>query len=304
MKREEKMDVNNNKLTFEGMQMGNKGSSVTIERVALNKIKLGRNSRAKIDKDELEGLMESIKAIGLLQPIGVVKNGTGYDIAYGNRRFLACSKLGLTHIPVIVHTYKKSSEIDIKNLAENVQRKNISLTEVGRYVSLLRGEGMTIGEIAIRLGAPRGYVETCEKAYKNVPKEFREDLVAVAAGKSGVAAGKIASSTAMKILNATRTYRLGRVEEKKLFKEARDNDAFEPTLIQKYAKQLKAGNDDFVKANKKIKHIRLSFCISEAEHDKLRAKYVDEGPFNSVSAALIAALMGKVSLTLDVISGK
>ncbi len=49
-------------LTFEGVPMANKGGSVSITRMPLNKIKLGRNSRAGIDKTELDGLMESIKA--------------------------------------------------------------------------------------------------------------------------------------------------------------------------------------------------------------------------------------------------
>lgn len=283
-------------LTFEGMPMSSKGQKVTILKVPLNKIKLGRNSRAKIDQDELDGLMESIKSIGLLQPIGVVKDGTGYNIAYGNRRFLACSKLGLSHIPAIVHSYKKSSEIDIKNLAENVQRKNISLMEVGRYIGLLKGEGLTGGEIAVRLGTSRNYIETAEKCYTSVPKEFRSNISDTTAGKRAVP-GTIAPATAMKIMNTVRTYRLDRKEEKMLFDAARTTEQFEPNLIPKYAMQIKGGSKDFVKKIKPMKHMRVQFMIAQDDYDKLEVKYVDDGPFSSVTAVFKAAMLGKVSLS-------
>lgn len=284
--------------------MASKDSEITITKMPLNKIKIGRNSRANIDKDELEGLMESIKHIGLLQPIGVVKTAGGYDIAYGNRRFLACSKLGMTHIAAIIHTSKKASDVDIKNLAENVQRKNISLTEIGRYVKLLKGEGLSGAEIAIRLGASANYVKICEEAYSNVPAEFREDIVHSTEGKKRVAPGKIATNVALKIMNAKRSYGLTNSDEKKLFKAAKSDDNFEYRSIQKYAKQLKSGNDDFVNSTKPIKHIRLDFSISQDQYDKIQVKYVDDGPFNSVPALLKAVLMGKVALHIDILSDK
>jgi len=291
----EQIEDNEQTLTFTGAPMAAKGNEIQIKKMSLNKIKIGRNSRANIDKDELEGLMESIKSIGLLQPIGVVKNGTGYNIAYGNRRFLACSKLGMSHIPVIVHTPKKSSEIDIKNLAENVQRKNISLMEAGRYVVLLKAEGMTAGEIAVRLGTSKSYVDTAEKCYDEVPKEFRSAIADAAPGKKREP-GKIAPATAMKILNASRSYRLTHSDEKKLFSEAKANPKFEPKLTNKYAMQLKSGSKD-LKNIKPMKHVRVHVMITQDDWDKLQVKYVDDGPFRSVTAVFKAAMKGEVNLS-------
>lgn len=282
--------------------MATKDNEISITRMPLNKIKLGRNSRANIDKDELEGLMESIKTIGLLQPIGVVKNGTGYDIAYGNRRFLACSKLGLTHLPVIIHSYKKASEVDIKNLAENVQRKNISLIEVGRYVSLLQGEGMTIGEIAVRLGTTRAYVMTCENAFSNVPKEFRGDIVSVV-GKQKKKVGKISSQAMTRIINVKRTHKLSPRQEAKLF-EAAKKDKFDVANVGKYAVQLKSGNDNFLETVDKVKHVRLDLIITQREYDRLWAKHVDQGIFKSLQEVLKAILAGKKSETVKIVEEK
>lgn len=289
-------------ITFEGAPMATAGNKIEITRMPLNKIKLGRNSRAGIDKTELEGLMESIKQVGLLQPIGVVKNGTGYNIAYGNRRFLACSKLGMSHIPAIIHTSTKTADIDIKNLAENVQRKNISLTEVGRYVHLLKGEGMTKSEIAIRLGVAVGYVTTCEVAYSQVPKEFRDDLVAIH-NNQRKAPGKIAAAAAMKILSAGKSFGLNQGQEKILFAAAK-KDEFNTKLIPKYAKQIMAGNNNFLKTETPVKYVSLNFIISQSEYDKLHTKFVGDGPFNSVTAAMKASLMGKVSICLKTLSDK
>lgn len=289
-------------ITFKGAPMATKDNEIPITRMPLNKIKLGRNSRANIDKDELEGLMESIKSIGLLQPIGVVKNGTGYDIAYGNRRFLACSKLGLSHVPVIVHTYKKASEVDIKNLAENVQRKNISLIEAGRYVSLLLGEGLTKGEIATRLGTSRSYVNACEDAFQNVPKAFRADIVAVV-GSQKKKQGKISTQAMTKIINVKRTHRLNPRQESLLY-EAAKTEAFAPAMIGKYAVQLKQGNEKFLETVEPIKHVRVDVIFTQKEYDRIWRKFIDEGIFKTVPEFLKAILTGKKAETVKIVESR
>ncbi len=130
-------------LTIKGEGMA-RGQKVEIKELPMNKIKIGRNSRMSVSKEDLSGLMQSINSTGLLEPIGVIKAKTGdsYQIAYGNRRFMAFSKLGLHSIPAVIHEYKNENDVDVKNLAENVQRRNISLAEIGRYASILEGEGL------------------------------------------------------------------------------------------------------------------------------------------------------------------
>lgn len=286
-------------ITFKGAPMATKGNEVQLTRMPLNKIKLGRNSRANIDKDELEGLMESIKEIGLLQPIGVVKNGTGYDIAYGNRRFLACSKLGHSHIMAIVHTSKKASDVDIKNLAENVQRKNISLVEVGRYVALLQGEGMSTGEIAVRLGASRSYVNSAADAYQQVPKQFRDDIASTY-GNEKKKIGKISAQAMSKILSAQKTQRLEAKHVAKLF-EAAKGDKFMPAQTGKYAALLKAGKNDFLDRVEPLKMIRMDFLVTEKEYNRIIGKHVDNGPFKSFVSVMRNVLTGKVAEQVKVI---
>lgn len=276
------------------------GSKVEVRNIPLNKIKLGRNSRLSVSKEELAGLMQSIKEQGLLQPIGVVKSGTGFEIAYGNRRFMATSKLGLSHIPAIVHESKKRSDIDLKNLTENIQRRNISLQEAGRYIELLRGEELTVAEIAVRLGVSHGYIDSCVKAFKEVPKEFRDDLE-VRVTNQKKAPGKIAIGTARKILSAAKTFRLDSDEVKKLFHAAKSNEKFEETAVNRYASALKHGKKDFVGTVKPLRSITPSFLVTAEHADELTEKFVTNGPFKSLTGLMRAILRGEKSVKIDVL---
>lgn len=286
-------------LTFKGAPMATKGNEVSITKMPLNKIKLGRNSRANIDKDELEGLMESIKTIGLLQPIGVVENGTGYDIAYGNRRFLACSKLGMSHIPAIIHATKTAADIDIKNLAENVQRKNISLAEVGRYANLLGGEGVTVREMSVRLGCSVSYIKTCIDAYKHVPSEFRKDIQESNSKRDKSGHGKISPQAAHRILAAKRTFRLEPEQVKSLFRAAK-SDKFQPQAVEKYAIEVKGGNEDFLKTVDPLKYVKIDIIMTQKEYDRLHNKHISNGIFKSMNELCKAILTGKKSEVIRV----
>jgi ParB/RepB/Spo0J family partition protein len=277
-----------------------KNGSVQIQRMALNKIKIGRNSRMHVDAGELDGLMESIKEEGLLQPIGVMKNGTGFEICYGNRRFMACSKLGMSHIPVIVHDKKKAHDIDIKNLTENIQRRNISLAEAGRYIQLLKGEGLKNREISVRLGVRESYIDNCLKAYSHVPAKFRDDLEVPVPGAK-VAPGKINIRDANAIVSAEKSYRLTAEQRDALFRAAKTDDSFEAKNVPKYAAALKRGAKDPLKAVRPTKQIGLRFFIDEDEFDRLTKKYVDEGPFRSIAGLAIAILKGEKNEKIKVI---
>ena len=274
---------------------------VTITKMALKKIKLGRNSRLDIKSDELDGLMESIKEVGLLQPIGVVKVANGYEVAYGNRRFLACSKLGMHNMPVIVHQDKVAKEIDIKNLAENVQRRNLSPIEIGRYVDLLQKENMKIGEIGVRLGTTRTFVATCLDAFNNVPKEYRDDLVVSTNGRP--VPGKITLNIARSINTAERRYRLNKTQKGKLYKAAKWSEKFNSELIPRYASALMKGQDDFVENVPNLRVITLRIMITEKQYDELQKKYVDAGPFNSITALLEAILKGEKAVPIKIFKG-
>jgi ParB/RepB/Spo0J family partition protein len=273
------------------------GENVEITRVPLNKIKISRNSRISVSEEELDGLMQSIKEVGLLQPIGLVKRGSAYEIAFGNRRFLACSKLGLARIPAIVREEKREFDVDIQNLTENIQRRNLGLAEIGRYISILQKEGLSSKECAVRLGVTPKYVESCLTAFERVPPKYRDDIeVRVSPHKTGehTAPGKISISQATAIENAGRTYSLGVEQRDVLYKAAKKHGSkFRPEQITKYAAAVKAGKDP-METVPEVRSVHMHILLSEKEYERLRTKYIDDGPLASMSALLRALLSGKI----------
>lgn len=280
-----------------------KNSQVEVQNLPLNKIKLGRNSRISVSTEELDGLMQSIKETGLLQPIGVVRSGAGFEICYGNRRFLACSKLGLHRIPAIIHEKKREHDLDLKNLTENIQRRNISLSEVGRFLDLLKKDGLSNAEAAVRLGVSKNYVASCAVAYNEVPKEFRDDLE-VQVGKHNDrkrVPGKISVKIANEITSICKRLNLDQSQKRALFGAAKNEERFTFENISKYAVALKRGKEDFLDSVEPVKRISVNFFITEKHKHELEKKFVDEGPFNSVTALCLAILRGEKSIKVDVI---
>lgn len=114
--------------------------------------------RKNFDQESIEGLAESIKEYGLLNPIVVTKNATRYEILAGERRFRACKHLGLEKIDAIIRDYSKK-DIDILSLVENIQREDLSpIEEAKAYKKLVDDFSMTQEEIAKIMAKSRSYI--------------------------------------------------------------------------------------------------------------------------------------------------
>lgn len=84
------------------------------------------NSRNQYDQDAIDQLAESIKEVGLLQPIGITPDKL---IVLGNRRFYACRKLGYETIPAVIMRVE-ARDAALRNLVENVQREQLAPHEL------------------------------------------------------------------------------------------------------------------------------------------------------------------------------
>jgi ParB family chromosome partitioning protein len=108
------------------------------------------------DNDELT---VSIKEKGLLQPILVRPKQSGFEIVAGNRRMLACKKLGWKKIACHIIDVDDKAAFEI-SLSENLQRKNLSPIEEAEafkaYVSDFGYGG--VSELASRIGKSPSYV--------------------------------------------------------------------------------------------------------------------------------------------------
>lgn len=101
----------------------------------------------------VEDLVESIKAVGLQTPIGVVVIPTiGYAIISGFRRLKAMKTLGYTHIDALLLDYGNTPNLYLLNLQENVTRKNLSPIEEAEAIQRLIDMGESPEDFAPALG--------------------------------------------------------------------------------------------------------------------------------------------------------
>ena len=134
------------------------------------------------EDEQMAALMRSIKQHGLLEPIGVkvAKKGK-YEVVYGNRRFDACKKLGLTKIKAMLHKTDAKGVI-VLNLVENIHRKSTNPYSRGRaYTELMKNEKMTNAEIAARCNVSASDVRLDINTFAMTPK----DVAAKMTGSQG-----------------------------------------------------------------------------------------------------------------------
>jgi ParB family transcriptional regulator, chromosome partitioning protein len=130
----------------------------SLEDIAISEISLPKRILRESISD-VEELVNSVRSIGLLQPIVVRIQQSGYEIVAGCRRYTACKKLRLKKIPchVVDLNDKQSYELSI---IENIQRNSISPIEEGRafsyYVNEFGWGG--ISELATSISKNPSYV--------------------------------------------------------------------------------------------------------------------------------------------------
>jgi ParB/RepB/Spo0J family partition protein len=105
--------------------------------------------RRHMDEDDLNALAKSIDALGQLVPILVAKDGDGWRIVAGERRWRAMKLLGKPMIAAIDYTYGNQEFIQ---LAENTARVELTPKEIMDVVDRLTAEGMSKAVIADTLG--------------------------------------------------------------------------------------------------------------------------------------------------------
>ncbi|MCS7283310.1 MAG: ParB/RepB/Spo0J family partition protein [Anaerolineae bacterium] len=111
--------------------------------------------RMAIHEHELVELALSIQTHGVLQPLIVTREGDGYQLVAGERRWRAAKLAGLATVPVILKDLAPQQVLELA-LVENLQRKDLNpLEEANAYRQLIEEFGLTHEEVARRVGKSR-----------------------------------------------------------------------------------------------------------------------------------------------------
>jgi ParB/RepB/Spo0J family partition protein len=117
--------------------------------------------RETMPEDTLRELADSIKAIGLQQPICVRPRGARFEIVYGHRRYMACGRAGVFEVPCIVRDVE-DRDAERAKIAENTDREIVNVVEEAAYFAelLTRYCHDDVDELCEFTKRPRGYVES------------------------------------------------------------------------------------------------------------------------------------------------
>ncbi len=128
--------------------------------------------RTEFDEEALEELAESIKQLGLIQPITVKRSGDKYIIISGERRWRAAEKAGLEALPAYIREVDDTT-LHAMALVENIQREDLNAIEISLGMQRLIEEcGLTQEALAERLGKKRSTVANYLRLL-NLPDEVQ-----------------------------------------------------------------------------------------------------------------------------------
>ena len=131
--------------------------------------------RIEINSDEIKALSESIKQVGLLQPILVTPRGDRFEVVAGDRRYKALKLNGVEKIPCIVREMSQD-EVYILRATENIARENLSgLEEAIIYKRLNETCGMTWDQIGEKFGKSAHVVKRRTDILR-MPQEIQEAI--------------------------------------------------------------------------------------------------------------------------------
>jgi ParB family transcriptional regulator, chromosome partitioning protein len=138
-----------------GREGGQELAELPVDQIHANP----RQPRRRFEPDAATGLASSVRAQGLLQPVVVrPRSEGGWELIAGERRWRAAKDAGLPNVPALIRTADDRDSL-LLSLVENVAREQLSAVEEARaYAVLLDEFGLTLGEVAARVGKAKSTV--------------------------------------------------------------------------------------------------------------------------------------------------
>jgi len=147
-------------------------SGPRIRMVPLGKIDPNPH-QARSELGNIDELMASIKSKGVLEPILVRPKNDRYEIIAGERRYVACKRVGLKEIPAIEMIVKDNEAMELA-LIENLQRKDLDVFEEADGLSvLIEVYAYNHAQLAEKIGKARSTITEIVNVAR-IPKRLRD----------------------------------------------------------------------------------------------------------------------------------
>ncbi len=211
------------------------GSS-TISEISIEQIEANPNQpRREFDEEALNELANSIREIGIIQPITLRQvDDNRFQIIAGERRWRASQIAGLRAIPAYIRTIKDENVMEMA-LVENIQREDLNAIEIAlAYEHLLTNTGMTQEKVSERVGKSRTAISNYLRLLK-LPAQVQMALQNKEIDMGHARALLAIDSPSLQV---------------KLFKEIQKN-GYSVRKVEEMVQKLKNG-EDIVSGKKKI----------------------------------------------------
>lgn len=114
--------------------------------------------RQTFAREELDELAQSIRALGVLQPLTVRKGEGGWELVAGERRLRAARMAGLKEVPCLVSAVSEE-DAALLALIENIQRRDLNyMEEAAALQKLIAAYGLSQEQVAEKLGRSQSAV--------------------------------------------------------------------------------------------------------------------------------------------------
>ncbi|MDA8948445.1 ParB/RepB/Spo0J family partition protein [Flavobacteriaceae bacterium] len=143
--------------------------------------------RTHFNEQALEELSQSVKELGVIQPITVRKKGSSFELIAGERRFRACEMAGLKTIPAFVRLADDQESLEMA-LVENIQRQDLDPIEIGlSYQRLIDEIKLTQDQLSTRVGKKRSTITNYMRLLKLDPiiqTGIRDSFISMGHGRA------------------------------------------------------------------------------------------------------------------------